>query len=76
MWIIILSILIILGKRFIHEGKYYPKRQYEELNREESELLDTILREIKRLHPEVHKELIRVKRFKPHDLDYRVGHLV
>ena len=50
-------------KRFIHEGKYYPKRQYEELNKEESALLDTILREIKRLHPEVHKELIRVKRF-------------
>ena len=50
-------------KRFIHEGKYYPKRQYEELNKEESALLDTILNEIKRLHPEVHKELIRVKRF-------------
>ena len=50
-------------KRFIHEGKYYPKRQYEELNKEESVLLDTILREVKRLHPEVHKELIRVKRF-------------
>ena len=50
-------------KRFIHEGKYYPKRQYEELNKEESALLDTILREVKRLYPEVHKELIRVKRF-------------
>ena len=50
-------------KRFIHEGKYYPKRQYEELNAEESALLDAILREVKRLHPEVHKELIRVKRF-------------
>ena len=25
--------------------------------------MDTILREVKRLHPEVHKELIRVKRF-------------
>ena len=36
-------------KRFIHEGKY-PKRQYEELNKEESALLDTILSEIKRLH--------------------------
>ena len=50
-------------KRFIHEGKYYPKWQYEELNKEESALLDTILSEIKRLHPEVHKQLIRVKRF-------------
>ena len=50
-------------KRFIHEGKYYPKRQYEELNKEESALLDTILREVKRLHPEVCKELKRVKRF-------------
>ena len=28
-----------------------------------SVLLDTILREVKRLHPKVHKELIRVKRF-------------
>ena len=45
-------------KRFIHEGEYYPKRQYQELNTEESALLDTILREVKRLHPEVHKELI------------------
>ena len=50
-------------KRFIHEGVYYPRRQYEELNTEESELLDAILSEIKRLHPEVHKELIREKRF-------------
>ena len=50
-------------KRFIHEGKYYPKRQYEELNKEESVLLDNILREVKRLHPEVQKELIRMKRF-------------
>ena len=52
-----------MEKIFIHEGKYYPKRQYEELNKEESVLLDTILREVKRLHPEVHKELIRIKRF-------------
>ena len=37
-------------KRFIHEGKYYPKRQYEELNKEESAFLDTILNEIQRLH--------------------------
>ena len=50
-------------KRFIHEGEYYPKRQYEELNAEESALLDVILNEIKRLLPEVHKELIREKRF-------------
>ena len=41
------------------EGAYYPRRQYEGLNTEESELLDAILSEIKRLHPEVHKELIR-----------------
>ena len=52
-----------MEKRFIYEGKYYCKRQYEELNKEESTLIDTILREIKRLHPKVHKELIRVKRF-------------
>ena len=45
------------------EGAYYPRRQYEGLNTEESELLDAILGEIKRLHPEVHKELIREKRF-------------
>ena len=45
------------------KGKYYPKRQYEELNAEESAFLDAILREVKRLHPEVHKELIREKRF-------------
>ena len=48
-------------KSFIHAGEYYPKRQYEELNAEESALLDTILNKIKRLHPEVHKELIREK---------------
>ena len=48
-------------KKFIHEGIYYPRIQYEELNTEESELLDAILSEIKRLHPEVHKELMREK---------------
>ena len=46
-------------KRFIQEGEYYPKRLYEELDASESEFLDTILREIERLRPEVNKELIR-----------------
>ena len=50
-------------RRFIKEGSYYPKRQYEELSHEESEFLDIILNEIKRLQPEVHTELIREKRF-------------
>ena len=50
-------------KRFIQEGEYLPKRQYEEMDASESKFLDAILREIKRLRPEVHKELIREKRF-------------
>ena len=50
-------------KRFIQEGEYYPKRQYEELDASESEVLDAMLREIKRLKPEIHKELIKQKRF-------------
>ena len=48
-------------KIFIQKGEYLPKRQYEELDA--SEFLDAILIEIKRLMPEVHKELIREKRF-------------
>ena len=50
-------------RRYIQEGEYLPKRQYEELNQAESEFLDTILTEIQKLKPTVHKELIREKRF-------------
>ena len=50
-------------KIFIQEGEYLPKRQYEELDASESEFLDAILRKIRRLRPEVHKELVREKRF-------------
>ena len=50
-------------KRYIQEGEYLPKRKYEELNQAESEFLDTILVEIQKLKPEIHKELIREKRF-------------
>ena len=50
-------------KRFIDSGKYLPHRQYEELNSAESEFLDYILAEIKRLRPTVYKELNREKRF-------------
>ena len=50
-------------KRFIERGKYLPHRQYEELNSAESEFLDYILAEIKRLRPTVYKELSREKRF-------------
>ena len=50
-------------RRYIQEGEYLPKRQYEELNQAESEFLDAILEEIQKLKPEVHKELIREKRF-------------
>ena len=42
-------------KRSIQEGEYLPKRQYEELDASESEFLDAILREIKRLRPELYK---------------------
>ena len=50
-------------KRFIESGEYLPHRQYEELNSAESEFLDYILAEIKRLRPTVYKELSREKRF-------------
>ena len=50
-------------KRFIDSGKYLPHRQYEELNSAESEFLDHILAEIKRLRPTIYKELSREKRF-------------
>ena len=50
-------------RRCIQEGEYLPKRQYEELNQAESEFLDAILKENQKLKPEVHKELIREKRF-------------
>ena len=50
-------------RRYVQEGEYLPKREYEELNQTESECLDAILKEIQTLKPEVHKELIRKKRF-------------
>ena len=50
-------------KRFIQEDQQMPHRQYEGLNSAGSEFLDYILAEIKRLRPEVHKELSREKRF-------------
>ena len=48
-------------KRYIKEGEYLPNRQYQNLNQAESKFLDTILTEIQKLKPEVHKELIREK---------------
>ena len=48
--------------RYIQEGEYLPKRQYEELNQAESEFLDIILTEIQKLKPAVHKEKEKEKR--------------
>ena len=64
-----------ITRRYIQEGKYIPKRQYEELNQAESEFLDIILVEIQKLKPEVHKELLREKRFNLYDLDNWLGYL-
>ena len=50
-------------RRYIQEGEYLPKREYEELDASESAFLNPILEEIQKLRPEVHKELIREKRF-------------
>ena len=50
-------------KRFVRDGEYMPHRQYEELNSAESEFLDYILAEIKRLESAVHREPVREKRF-------------
>ena len=50
-------------RRYIQEGEYIPKRQYEDLDTSESEFLDAILREIQKLKPEIYKSLIREKRF-------------
>ena len=48
-------------RRCIQEGEYLPKRQYEKLDSSESAFLNSILEEIQKLRPEVHKELIREK---------------
>ena len=50
-------------RRYVQEKEYIPKRQYEELNQAESEFLDIILTEIQKFKPEIHKKLIREKRF-------------
>ena len=48
-------------RRYIQEGEYIPKRQYEELNQAESEFLNVILTEIQKLKPEIHKEFDKGK---------------
>ena len=50
-------------RRYIQLGDYLPKRQYEELDAFESAFLGSILEEIQKIRPEVHKELVREKRF-------------
>ena len=50
-------------RRYIQEGEHLPKRKYEELDASESAFLDSILEEIQKLRPEVHKELVKEKRF-------------
>ena len=63
-------------RRYIQEREYLPKRQYEELNQAESKFLDTILTEIQKLKPKVHRELIdKGKEIQLDDLDNRLGYL-